>query len=305
MAKVKKKRSFLSRLIYLIAWVVLAVSLYFIGIEVYNYFRTVSTNGDLQGLYYNSSVESSNELDDKLEQLSTNDEDNQSSESGANIDKFGPLLEKNEDTIGWITIDGTNIDLPIVQGEDNYYYLEHDFYGVENPAGTIFMDYRNVLTQNERSDNIVIHGHNQYDKTMFGDLAKYKDIDFYKENPTFTMSTLYDEEEYKIIGYFVSDSDTDLENVFDYWNVLNFNTEDEFNAYINEVNSRSYMHNDIDVVYGDELITLSTCSTEFSSSRFVVVARKVRDGECNQVNIDSVVENDNIKRDPLWTQLYG
>ena len=88
-------------------------------------------------------------------------------------------------------------------------------------------------------------------------------------------------------------------------NYINFENEKSFNEFINETNARSYINSGIDIKYGDKFITLSTCSTEFEDSRFVVFARKIRSNESSEIDISLVKKNSNIKRPDIWHKLYG
>ena len=221
------------------------------------------------------------------------------------------LLEINPDTVGWIHIEGTNISLPVVQrrsSDGNDVYLKTAFDGSSNKAGTIFLDWRNTLNAHERSDNLVIYGHNQKDKTMFGDLAYYKkNIDYYSQHPVIQFSSNYRTDTYKIFAYFVAptlESQTADGVVFDYHNRLEFSSREKYDDFINNVMLRSQIITPVDVQYGDEFITLSTCSNEFSNSRFAVFARKVREGESTEVDVFQAYLNPNAK-EPDWNVIYG
>lgn len=221
------------------------------------------------------------------------------------------LLAINEDTVGWIHIDDTNIDLPVVQKKGsggNEYYLTHSFDGSKNKAGTIFLDTRATLNAKERSDNLVVYGHNQKDKTMFGDLAKYKhDLDFYKAHPTITFSSNYCTDVYKIIACFVTPVEvwqTADGEIFDYHNYINFDSKDKYNAFIENVELRSQIITGVDTEYGDSFLTLSTCSNEFEPSRFVVIARRTRKNEDTSVDTSAAYTNTNAK-EPDWNVIYN
>lgn len=221
------------------------------------------------------------------------------------------LLKINPDTVGWITIDGTHIDLPVVQrkqSDGNKYYLKYAFDGSKNKAGTIFLDCRAVLNAKKRSDNLVLYGHNQKDKTMFGDLAKYKgNIEFYKEHPTVTFSSNYRSDKYKIFGYFVTpvlESQTSDGYVFKYNNYIDFSSKSEYKDFIENIAERSQIITDVDVEYGDRFLTLSTCSNEFEPSRFVVFARRVREDEDENVDVSAAYINKSAK-EPEWSVIYS
>ena len=201
-----------------------------------------------------------------------------------NFDVIEYYKEINEDVRGFVEIEGCDLYQPVAQGEDNDYYLTHTYYKGSNKAGAIFMDYRCIVEEDYMSPNIVLYGHNQEDGTMFGNLDYYKqDLGFYARNPAVTFNTEYGVGTYLIYGYFVTnalpeqDSNGEVFRYHDY--IETMNDENTFNWYIQQVQERNYIVSPVDVQYGDQLLCLSTCSDEFSNSRFVVFARKLRDGE--------------------------
>lgn len=129
---------------------------------------------------------------------------------------------------------------------------------------------------------------------MFNDLTKYKQLSFYKEHPTVTFDSVYKEGTYKIVGAFITNNDAshDNGNVFVTTTFVNAETEEEFNEFIDEVRRRSIFDIPVVVEYGDELLTLSTCTYEFKDARFVIVARRVREGEDASVDVDQAVVNE-------------
>ncbi|MBQ8826821.1 MAG: sortase [Oscillospiraceae bacterium] len=201
-----------------------------------------------------------------------------------NIDVMQKYKEISENVIGYIELSGCDLFQPIVQGEDNDYYLTHTYYDEKNKGGSIFADYRCRIEEDYTSPNLVLYGHNQEDGTMFGNLKNYKqNLEFYAENPVVTIGTEYGVKKYLIYGFFVTNA---LENQDTYGEVFHYhdyievmNDEYTFNWYMGEVEERNQIISPVDVQFGDELLCLSTCSNEFSNSRFVVFARKLRDGE--------------------------
>ncbi len=190
----------------------------------------------------------------------------------------------NEDYIGYLEVDGCDIYEPIMQGDDNDYYLDHNYYGGTNKAGTVFLDYRCTVSEEYISPNIVFYGHNQEDGTMFGNLKEYKkNVEFYQEHPLVKFSPEFETGEYVIYGYFIThvrpeqDSKGEVFHYHDYIETLK--DEEVFNWYIGEIQERNQIVSPVDVQFGDQLLCLSTCSNEFSDSRFVVFARRLRDGE--------------------------
>lgn len=201
-----------------------------------------------------------------------------------NFDVMQYYKDINEDVVGYIELEGCDIYQPVVQGEDNDYYLTHTYYKGTNKAGAIFMDYRCRVEEDYVSPNIVLYGHNQEDGTMFGNLKDYKqDLEFYAENPIVTFNTEYGVGKYVIYAYFVTnalarqDSNGEVFHYHDY--IETMNDEYTFNWYLKEVYDRTQIITPVDVEYGDQLLCLSTCSNEFSNSRFVVFARKLREDE--------------------------
>lgn len=190
----------------------------------------------------------------------------------------------NEEYVGYVEVEGCDIYEPVVQAEDNEKYLHTTIYGGSNKAGTIFADYRCTISEDYMSPNIVLYGHNQEDLTMFGSLKDYKqNIEFYRENPVVRFNTAFESGEYLIYGYFVTHVYENQDSngfVFHYQDYIEkLNEESTFDWYINEVRKRNQIVTPVDVRFGDKLLCLSTCSNEFSNSRFVVFARKLREGE--------------------------
>lgn len=233
------------------------------------------------------------------------------SQNGQVMENAKQLLEINPDTVGWVHIDDTNISLPVVQrkGEDgNEYYLDTAFDGSRNKAGTVFLDMRDMLDAGKRSDNLILYGHNQKDKTMFGDLAYYKkNLEYYREHPVIKFNSNYRLDTYKIFAYFVTPVEpyqTSDGIIFDYHNYIELDSRERYDSFIENITMRSQIVTPVDVEYGDKFLTLSTCSNEFEPSRFVVFARQVRTGEEETVDVSQAYLNQNAKQ-PEWDVIYG
>lgn len=202
-----------------------------------------------------------------------------------NIDIMSYYKNISDKVVGFIELEGCDLYQPVVQDpENNEYYLTHTYYDEQNKGGAIFMDYRCTISEDHVSPNIVLYGHNQEDGTMFGNLKNYKqNLDFYAENPTVTLRTEYETGTYLIYAFFVTnalekqDSEGVVFHYHDYIEALS--DESTFDWYMNEVQSRNQIISPVDVEFGDKLLVLSTCSNEFSNSRFVVFARKLRADE--------------------------
>lgn len=203
---------------------------------------------------------------------------------------------------GFLEIPSCGIHMPVVQGTDNEYYLTHTYDDRKNKAGSIFMDYRCTMTADYTSPNIVLYGHNQEDGTMFGRLKSFKNnVDFYQRYPSFSFNTEFGVYDYVIFGYFVTnvyekhDSNGEVFHYHDYIETLA--DENTFKWYMSQVEERNQIISPVDVSYGDELMVLSTCSNEYSDSRFVVLARRFREGEdLSSFDFASAALNPNAKQ---------
>lgn len=205
------------------------------------------------------------------------------------IERFESLYDINPEIIGWLSIDTiTNskdekyIDYPVVQTDDNEYYLDHDFLGNEKDYGALFADYHVKISKDSQPKNTIIYGHNMGAGTYFSHLHDYKKrASFVSENRLINYSTLWEENKYIIVGCFLAGIREDQDNIpiFRYHLIFDFNDLSDFDYWYKNVMYRSYYTSDIECTIEDEYLTLSTCSTEIYDSRFVVVARKLRDGE--------------------------
>lgn len=215
------------------------------------------------------------------------------------------LLDINKEIVGWIQLDNSNIDYPVLWHESDdrssQYYLTHNYQGDYDSWGSIFLDYR--CTKGTDSKNTVIHGHHMDDGSMFADLLKYGgtsgNLDFYKKSPTIEFDTPEADGTYKIISVFKTNTLSSHGEFFNYM-IGNFQNDKDFMNYVYDVRVRSLFNCPVDVNEDDELITLSTCSYEFTNFRTVVVARKVRKGESAKVDVSQASVNNNA----VWPQVY-
>ncbi|SHF12075.1 class B sortase [Alkalibacter saccharofermentans] len=178
--------------------------------------------------------------------------------------KFISLLEINKDVIGWISIENTRVDYPVVLGFDNEHYLDHDFYGKKSRAGTIFMDFRN----RSEKKHLILYGHNMRDGSMFKDLIKYKKESFFYDNPIIQFDFLSRNERWEIFSAYVTDTNF-------YYIETSFKNNAEFTSFIDEIKGKSKYKTDIYPEANDQILTLSTCTYDFSDARFVIHARKI------------------------------
>ena len=180
---------------------------------------------------------------------------------------FTELQQVNGDIIGWLFGKGTNIDYPVLQAEDNEYYLTHLYNGKRNAAGSLFADYRNHGDFSDR--NTAIYGHHMSNKTMFGSLELYRNQDFYETVPTMMLYTPEGDYLVELI------SGTYENGIDDGYFTFEFQSDEEFLEYVDSFRSRSTFRSDVKVEPGDRLISLSTCAYVFYNARFVVIGRLV------------------------------
>ena len=222
-------------------------------------------------------------------------------------EKYAALYAENPDFIGWLNVPGTNIDEPVVQTDNNDDYLHTNFQGEYEFAGTLFADYEGKISRDGMPQNTIIYGHNMRLKYMFAALHNYKvDIDFLKESPVIQFDTLYHNNMYKIISVFVTNIDEDYGEVFEYTTKSYFKNKADFYDYVLECEDRSLYDTGVDIEYGDEFLTLSTCDKDTSMDlRLVVVARKVRPNESTEVDTDRIVKKDSVKYFDAYYDIYG
>ena len=215
------------------------------------------------------------------------------------------LKKINNEIIGWVKVDHTQIDYPVLwhKGDDriSQYYLNHNYKGGYDSFGSIFLDYR--CTKGNKSKNIVLHGHHMNDGSMFGNMLKYGstsgNLDFYKKSPTIDYDVPSAEGTYKIISVFKTNTLSNHGEFFNYM-VGNFQNEKDFMNYVYNVRVRSMINCPVDVNEDDKLITLSTCSYEFTNFRTVIVARRVRKGESTKVDVSRA----SLNKKAVWPDVY-
>lgn len=183
------------------------------------------------------------------------------------------LQKENSDIVGWIEIEGTNINYPVLQAEDNSYYMNHNYKKEENTYGSIFLD--KDYDWSLPSSNLLLYGHNLQNGSLFHDILNYKDKSYYEEHPTIRFTTEKEDCEYDIIAAFYSRVYYKSEkDVFRYYYFINAENEEEYDEFVKNAKKASIYETGKSAEYGDQLITLSTCSYHTEDGRFAVVARK-------------------------------
>lgn len=190
------------------------------------------------------------------------------------LPEYQELHEKNSDFAGWIAIEGTSIDYPVMQAvsQSSNFYLDHDYDGKEDINGSIFLDSRNDLE--EPNDNMIIYGHNMKSGMMFADLKKYLEPAFWKEHRKVTFNTIYEKAEYEIVAVCLSKVAEDGDGEFKYYDFINAGNKKSFKRFVKNLKALNIMDEEISLSYGDKLLTLSTCNNYTEDGRLFLVAKK-------------------------------
>lgn len=175
----------------------------------------------------------------------------------------------NSDVVGWIKIDGTKVNYPIMQNKnDSNYYLYKNIYKNYSSIGSI---YTPNICNLETSDNIILYGHHIKDGSMFGSLTKYKNYDYYKEHKYIKLMT--DEcsfSDYEIMAVIVTNV-----NDFSYYGFTKAENKNQYNNYVKQCQNMSIFETGVQANYGDKLLTLITCEYSQSNGRMIIVAKKI------------------------------
>ncbi len=189
------------------------------------------------------------------------------------LPEYTLVHQKNQRLIGWVKIDDTIVDYPVMQTVNNEYYLDHNFNQEEDRNGCIFMDYQCDVIRG--CDNIILYGHHMKSGKMFGTLNKYSKESYYEEHPVIQFDTIYEKGTYQVMYVFRSKVYSEEDVTFKYYQFINAASEKEFNSAMNEMAALSLYDTGVTASYGDQLLTLSTCDYQENKGRFVVVAKKI------------------------------
>ncbi len=213
------------------------------------------------------------ELIETVESVSTDDEVTIEFENKKTMyDGYSKLYERNNDMVGWIKIDETKLNYPVMQSVDNPdFYLKHGFDKEYTDYGCPYVQENcDVLLP---SDNIVIYGHNMDDGSMFATLDNYKRKSFWSENKRISFDTLTSKNEYEIVAVFTTTVYSD--DGFKYYQFTDAEKKEDFDNYISKCKELSLYDTGVKAGYGDKLISLSTCEYSNQNGRIVVVAKRI------------------------------
>lgn len=197
---------------------------------------------------------------------------NTAAQEPAMLDRYVELYAENNDLAGWLSIAGMKIDYPVMQNEDDEYYLHRDFYGNDSKYGCLYVRARADL---DTGTNFIVYGHNMKDGAMFGDLDSYLEKSFYEKHSLISFHTLYEERVYEIIAVFRSQVYNTDDDVFKYYQFYEADTQEEFDSFYNNIKELSLYDTGVEARFGDTFLTLSTCAYHVKDGRLVVVAKRV------------------------------
>ena len=245
--KKKKKSSLLYKLVMLFLIAVIAFSAYKVGTILYGYYQGNSQYEQVQQV---AGMEGGEEF--------TGDID------------FESLLKENEDVKAWIYSEGTPINYPVVQGPDNDYYLYRMFNGEYNGAGSIFIDYRN--DEPFKEFNTVLHGHRMKDGSMFKDLVKYREMDYYNNHKMMQLTTPDADYDLEIFGVVTIPADSPMYR-FDFYD------EEARADYLDYIYEHTELDTGVQVTTDDNIVMMSTCTFEYDDARLCVYGRLIEKGD--------------------------
>lgn len=189
------------------------------------------------------------------------------------LEEYQTLYNKNKSLIGWLKIDDTIIDYPVMQTSNNEYYLDHNYNQEYDKNGSIFLD--KDCSIYPRSTNLIVYGHHMKSGKMFGQLQQYAKESYGKKHGVIQFDSIYEKGTYQVMYVFRSQVYNEDDFVFKYYQFIDANSKEEFDSYMKEMAAISLYDTEVTADYGDSLLTLSTCDHSQEDGRFVVVAKKI------------------------------
>ncbi len=215
-------------------------------------------------MYINESNKNEYIVEELVKKTITSDDGKNAADNSFlfNLD-FNKLCKENEDIVAWLYCENTPINYPILKGTDNEYYLNHSVNGDYNKNGSLFMDCR--CNPKFTDFNTIVYGHNMKTEKMFGSLIKYKKQSYYNEHPILYLITPDFNYKIELFAGFVASADSDLYSLV--------KSVDEKKKFINNAVNKSTFVSSVSACETDTMITLSTCSYEYSDARYVVIGK--------------------------------
>ena len=192
------------------------------------------------------------------------------------VSPYAEAFSEYPDIQGWLCVEGMPIDYPILQREgDDEYYLYRNFQGKDDKKGSLILDEDSSVKEGNFTTNLLIHGHNMKDGSMFGDLDQYSSKDYFEEHRYMDLYTRDGEHHYEVLAVFKSQVFYVTDKVFKYYQFFQADTEEEFNDFYDNIKEMSLYDTGVTAEFGDKFLTLSTCAYHVEDGRFVVVAKEI------------------------------
>lgn len=188
--------------------------------------------------------------------------------------EYQALKQQYSDLAGWIRIEGTQVDLPVMQNGDNEYYLTRNVDGNEDKNGTLFLDMRNDYLN--QSSNLIVYGHNMKTGAMFGGLKQYLDTSYVPGHEMIQFDTIYEKQTYQIIAVCLSEVGYQDDGKYKYYQFIQSSGSEEFAKFLNSIRECAVYDNTQDVTESDKFLTLSTCNSYVEDGRLFIVAKKIQ-----------------------------
>ena len=202
-----------------------------------------------------SGAENAGDSGERAEELSAEEVE------AAQREKYASILARNPDVVGWLTVENTPVDLPVLQTTDNEFYLHHNLDGEYDDAGLPFVDYECDVKEGR---HLIIYGHHM--SSRFDALAEYYAPDFYEEHPVIQLDTLYESSLYKVVAVYAVTARTEDTDYFAFNTYVDFDTDEEEQEYLDEIEQRAF-YTTGDYVRADEkLLSLCTCTYQMEDA---------------------------------------
>lgn len=215
------------------------------------------------------------------------------------------LAKDNADIKGWLKAGGTLINCAVCQTDNDKYYINHNQLGKKSRYGALFLSSADSFERTGDDRNIVIYGNNMKNGSMFGNLKKYRNLNFYKQNPTVELYYKNNSETYVIFAVMLIASSGDDGGSSYMPSKGHFTDEAEFDAWYTETSRRSLIDTTVKPGYGDSMLTLVTPADDFSGARLTVIAYRVKNSEIKNIDVTAAAVNKNIKYPEIWYKNRG
>lgn len=250
-------KKWISKLLTFIYLAIFLYSSFALAKYLYTYYETSKSLEEAQTIYQSTLASLEDEAEESLSTPFTI------------RPQFNDLLSVNKNIVGWISADGTKLNNPILQAENNDFYLDHNFKDRESRAGSVFMDYRNNVQ--DLNQNTILYGHAMKNSTMFGSLKNYLNQQYANEHRVIYLDTLYEGYDVEVFAAY--------ETTIDFYYIeTEFTSDDTFLKFIDEIQTRSAIEMNVEIGPEDKILTLSTCKDSVMSDdhRFVVQGKLVK-----------------------------